>query len=208
MNLLILGATGRTGRRLTALALADGHHVTAFVRDQGKLNIQHEHLSIVQGNATDRNDVLQAFAVSKPDAVLSALSTDKGTVLTDSMPHIIEAMQSHGVRRILTIGTAGILNSRTEPGKYRYESNESQRALTRASDEHRRAFEMLADSTLDWTVVCPTHLTDEPEEGTYRVERDYLPEDAKKVSVGDTARLSYIQIASDEFLRARVGIAT
>lgn len=208
MNLLILGATGRTGRRLTELALEGGHHVTAFVRDKGKLNLTHENLSVVEGNATNRDDVLRAFRESHPDAVFSALSTDKGTVLTDSMPLIIESMQSTGARRILTIGTAGILNSRTEPGKYRYESNESQRALTRASDEHRRAYEMLAASDLDWTVVCPTHLTDDPEEGTYQVERDYLPEDAKKISVADTAKFTYIQLSSDEFMLARVGIVT
>ena len=207
MNLLILGATGRTGRRLTELALADGLRVTAFVRDAEKLQMSHPHLSISIGNATHPDDVMRAFREASPDAVLSALSTDKGTVLTDSMPLILAAMKETGVRRILTIGTAGILNSRVEPGKYRYESNESQRALTRASEEHRRAYEMLAASGLDWTVVCPTHLTDDPAQGEYRVERDYLPEDGKRISAPDTAAFIYRQIDSDEFIKCRVGIA-
>jgi putative NADH-flavin reductase len=207
MNLLIFGATGRTGRHLTKLALADGHRVTAFVRDKKKMARPHAYLKIFEGNATHRSDIFRAFQVARPDAVLSALSTDKGTVLTDSMPLIIEAMQATGVLRILTIGTAGILNSRVEPGKYRYESSESPRSLTRASDEHRRAYEMLAASDLDWTVVCPTHLIDAPAQGSYRVERDYLPNGGQNISVPDTAEFTYRQLTCDEFIRARVGIA-
>ena len=37
MNLLIFGPTGGTGRQLMEQALAQGHHVTAFVRSPEKI---------------------------------------------------------------------------------------------------------------------------------------------------------------------------
>lgn len=54
MNLLIFGASGETGHELVKQALAQGHEVTAFVRDSAKLDdIQRVNLKTVQGDVTD-----------------------------------------------------------------------------------------------------------------------------------------------------------
>jgi putative NADH-flavin reductase len=71
MKLLIFGASGGTGRQLVEQALAQGHMVTAFVRNPAKFPIAHEHLRIAQGDAL-RYDAVE-LAVSGQDAVLSAL---------------------------------------------------------------------------------------------------------------------------------------
>lgn len=42
-SLLIFGATGATGRKVTERALELGHRVTAFVRTPAKLGLEHEH---------------------------------------------------------------------------------------------------------------------------------------------------------------------
>lgn len=49
------------------------------------------------------------------------------------MPLIIEAMENGGIKRIITIGTAGILQSRTTPNSLRYQSSESKQKSTRAA---------------------------------------------------------------------------
>jgi len=66
---------------------------------------------------------------------------------------------------------------------------------------------MLKQSTLDWTIVCPTYLPDGERLGEYRVERDYLPVDGAKIHVPDTAEFTYKQINSDQYIKSRVGIA-
>jgi len=71
MKLLIFGASGGTGRQLVQQALAQGHLVTAFVRNPSKLPIAHQNVRIVQGDAL-RYDAVEP-AVSGQDAVLSAL---------------------------------------------------------------------------------------------------------------------------------------
>lgn len=204
MRILLLGATGRTGSVIVQHALNDGHEVTVLVRDPGKLQAC-EGLTINEGNACNAADIRRA--VEGQDAVISALNTDKTTTLSDSMPLIIEAMQKFGVRRIVTIGTAGILQSRTEPELLRYESNESKRKSTRAAEEHRRVYELLQASELDWTIVCPTYLPDGKAVGGYRTERDRLPEGGERITVGDTAEFAYGQLDDQQYIHARVGIA-
>ena len=205
MNLLILGGTGRVGSHLVMNALKDGHHVTALVRTPDKIENQHENLTVIQGNVLKKEDV--ARAMYGVDVVLSALNTDGGTTLTESMPLFIDAMEQEGIKRIITIGTAGILQSRVSPELLRYQSSESKRKLTRAAEEHHKVYELLQQSNLDWTIVCPTYLPDGERIGNYRTERNFLPVDGSQISVPDTADFTYSLLQSNEFIKARVGIA-
>lgn len=206
MNLLILGGTGRVGRNIVSYALRDGHQVTVLARTPEKLELNHdEKLKVVQGNALDKNDIMSAM--HGIDVVISALNTDGTTTLTESMPLIINAMEQEGIQRIITVGTAGILQSRTTPSVLRYQSSESKRKSVTAAQEHHRVYDMLRESHLDWTIVCPTYLPDEAGLGQYRVQANYLPEGGSKISVVDTAQFVYSQINNADFIRLRVGIA-
>lgn len=205
MNIIVLGGTGRVGSQIVNLAIQDKHHVTVLVRTPEKIQRSDDHLTIIQGNVLNKEDVVRSM--QGIDVVISALSTDGGTTLTESMPHIIEAMVNEGIKRIITIGTAGILQSRTSPDLLRYQSSESKRKLTRAAEEHHKVYDLLKQSSLDWTIVCPTYLPDGEPLGEYRVERDFLPEDGVKIHVPDTAEFTYKQITSNVFIKSRVGIA-
>ncbi|MCD1260059.1 NAD(P)H-binding protein [Paenibacillus athensensis] len=209
MHICLLGATGRVGRRLLAQALAEGHRVTALVRSPDKVGqlADERKLRLVQGNACTQPDLLTALQGA--DAVISCLGTDGGTVLTETTPLLLEAMQQLGVRRVIAIGTAGILDSSSHSGLLRYESPDSRRSSTRAAEEHRRAWEQLAaaDPALAWTLVCPTYLPEGERTGRYRMVRDRLPEGGTSISTGDTADCALRQLADDSYLRCRVGLA-
>ncbi|TMD53495.1 MAG: hypothetical protein E6I85_08270 [Chloroflexi bacterium] len=51
MKLVVLGATGRTGRLVVEQALAAGHTVTALVRSPEKLATSSSNLRVVAGQA-------------------------------------------------------------------------------------------------------------------------------------------------------------
>lgn len=204
MRILLLGATGRVGSNILKLAMEDGHEVSVLVRSKEKLNIK-EGIKIIEGNVLDPAKVKEA--ARNADVVVSALSTDKTTTLSESTPIIVEAMQKHDIKRIVTVGTAGILNSRTSSGLFRYESPESRRKTTRAAEEHRKVFDTFQESNLDWTIVCPTYLPDGEAIGEYRTEENFLPEEGKKISVGDTANFVYKELLNGEHIHKRVGIA-
>lgn len=203
MKLAMFGATGRVGGEILKRALEDGHQVTALQRSP-KLD-KHPNLSTVFGNVRNKKDIERTIAGA--DAVISALGTDKTTTLTDAMPFIVESMESHGIKRIISIGTAGILNSRLEEGKLRYQGGDSNRKMTFAAEQHEKAFRMLEQSELDWTIVCPTYLPDGEAKGGYRSEKDYLPEGGKEISVGDTADFAYRQLEGTTYIKSRAGLA-
>ncbi|WP_107837995.1 NAD(P)-dependent oxidoreductase [Metasolibacillus meyeri] len=205
MKILILGATGRVGSHLLKYILNDGHHVTALVRMPEKIQMNNEKLTIIQGDVLDKDAIVTAL--HDIDVVISALNTDGTTTLSKSMPLIIEALQNRNIQRIITIGTAGILQSRNTSGLLRYQSSESKQKSARAAIEHHKVYELLNQSNLDWTIVCPTYLPDTKRLGTYRIERNFLPIDGKEISVADTAEFAFSLIQSRDFLKTRIGIA-
>ncbi|CAG9606629.1 NAD(P)-dependent oxidoreductase [Pseudoneobacillus rhizosphaerae] len=205
MNILILGATGRVGSQLVTYALHDRHHVTVLVRTPEKIQIHSENLTIIQGNVLNKADIVRAM--HGIDVVISALNTDGTNTLSESMQLIIKAMENEGIQRIITIGTAGILQSRTTPTVLRYQSSESKRKSTRAAQEHHIVYTTLKQSALDWTIVCPTYLPDGERVGKYRIERNFLPEDGVEISVPDTAEFAFSLIKTSDYIKSRVGIA-
>ena len=204
MNILILGATGRVGLEMVALALMERLHVTALVRTPAKMKYTSENLTLIQGNALNKDDIRRS--IHGIDVVVSALSTDGTSTLSESMPLIMEAMKTEGKKRLVTIGTAGILQSRTNPAILRYQASESKRKSTRAAEEHHKVYDMLKQSDLEWTIVCPAYLSDGERMENYRVERDFLPEGGSVIAVSDTAEFTYRQIHSSEYIKSRVGI--
>lgn len=204
MNICLLGATGRVGTVIMENALSNRHIVQALIRDRSKLLLQHTNLHVFRGNALNENDI--AKAMKGADAVISALNTDDGTVLSESMPFIIHQMKKNGIVRIITIGTAGILQARSNPKLYRFQSPESKRKTTKDAEEHLKAFLMLKSSGLQWTVICPTYLPEGERIGSYRVEKDFLPENPSSISVYDTGDFALAQLESSQFTGSRVGL--
>jgi uncharacterized protein len=205
MNILVLGATGRVGSHIVSYALQESHHVTVLVRTPEKIQINNDRLTIIQGNVLIKEDIERS--IHGIDVVISALNTDGTTTLSESMPLIMNAMENEGIKRIITDGTAGILQSRNSPNSLRYQSSDSRQRSTRAAQEHHKVFDLLQQSTLDWTIVCPTYLADGKRLGNYRVARNYLPEGGTKISVQDTAEFTFNQIQASDYIKSRVGIA-
>ncbi|KAA0948882.1 hypothetical protein FQ087_17535 [Sporosarcina sp. ANT_H38] len=204
MKMVLFGATGRVGGEVLKLALAEGHEVTVLVRSLEKL-APHDRLTVIQGDV--RNAVTVSLAIAGMDVVFSALGTDKTTTLTEAIPHMIKAMKDIEVGRIVTIGTAGILQSKIDPEKLRYEAGDTNRRLTFAAEEHHKVYDMLRLSGLEWTIVCPTYLPDGVAVDGYRTERDLLPGDGKQISVGDTAAFAYSELLQGDNIGFRVGIS-
>ncbi len=205
MKLAIFGATGRVGSEVTSLALKDGHQVIALVREPENIK-ETKGLTVIKGNVFEKEDIEKVFT-HKIDGVISALGTDRTTTLTAGIANIILAMEKAAVKRIVTIGTAGILDSRVVPGQYRFQSGESRQKATFAAEEHLKVYQMLKETSLAWTIACPTYLPDGIAEGHYRVEKNVLPIDGMKISVGDTAQFAYEECLNEHFIQARVGLA-
>src|SRR5919108_5367767 len=118
MNLLIIGATGGTGRALLEQALARGHTVTVLVRNPKKVKTQHDRLTLMQGNVLDFDSVDRA--AKGKDAVLSALGHKrfliKTSILSEGTRNIVKALEKNGVKRFVCETSLGVGDSRGRLG--------------------------------------------------------------------------------------------
>jgi uncharacterized protein YbjT (DUF2867 family) len=174
MTLTVFGATGRTGRPLVEQALLKGHAVRAFVRSKEKLadqqDLSDDLLTPVEGDVTDAAPV--ARAVRGADAVLSTLGHAEGApddVQTVGTRHIISAMETHSVRRLVSETGAGVSDPNDEPHLGgRIMNGLLGLVAPKVAEDARGHAEAIRQSGLDWVIVRAPRLTQGPHTGTYR----------------------------------------
>jgi uncharacterized protein len=205
LNICILGSTGRVGSKILSNSINAGHTVHALVRDITKAPQPVPNLKVIIGDVLDSSILNKVIA--NTEVIICALSTEGDALLSSSIPLIIKAMEKNGIKRIITIGTAGILQARSEPNFYRFQSKESRRKSTKDAEDHLSVYEHLKISELEWTIVCPTYLPDGERTGIYRSERDILPDNGTSISTYDTADFAFGLLFSKQYLNCRVGLA-
>jgi uncharacterized protein YbjT (DUF2867 family) len=162
MNLLILGGTRGTGRKVVERALARGHDVTVVARKPAAMDLVHASLNVVEGDVCVPSTLLAAargqdaviFAVG---ATLSALKQNP-TIFSDGTEHTIAAMRPAGVRRLVVLSSHGSGDSR-EFGGFVQMRILRPLLLGPYFDDHERQEAVVRRSGLDWVIVRPTRLT-------------------------------------------------
>lgn len=208
LTIALLGATGRTGRRLLEYALLDGHRVRALARAPEKLDdLAHPHLVVLRGDATDPAAV--DALVRGSDAVASALGggtlADPGTARSDGARHAAAAMQRHGVERFVGVAGGGILDL---PGVgLRNERPDYPAVFRQVTREHVATWEALRDTPLRWTLACTGDIVPGERTGVYRVLADEMPPGGRRISVENLADFLLGELVNGRFPRRRVGVA-
>src|SRR3989454_3144071 len=200
MNLVVLGATGRTGQLVVEQALAAGHTVTALVRSPEKLTIRNSSLRVVAGSATDAADVARALAGA--DAVVSTPGGG-GSVIANSTGAIVAAARKTGVGRVVVLSSFFVQRDRL---------GAVPRLLTGVVmgsliKDKSSGEQVLRQSDLDWTIIYASVLKDGPVSGSVEV----LPEGAKRrisdrISRSDVAEWMIQAATSSQLSRRSVGI--
>jgi putative NADH-flavin reductase len=207
-RVLIIGASGGTGRQLVAQALERGYAVTALVRDPSRLRIEHERLTIVQGDVLDNASVHAAMRGQQ--AVLCALGHrlyfQPTRILSAGTRNILEAMEAHGVRRIVCETSLGIGDSAGRLGLY-YTLFVIPVILPFYYWDKTRQERAIAASDMQWVIVRPGVLTNGARQGDARHGRD-VGSFVRTVRIGraDVADFMLNQLASDANLRTAPGV--
>src|SRR6266496_1079041 len=194
MNMLVFGASGRTGRELVKQGLAQGHTVTAFV-------IAHPQLKVVQGDAADRVSVERA--VSGQDVVICALGAanllkrDQAVVV--GVHNIIMAMEEAGVRRLIYLSADTVRATRDELNAMRKVFVPL--LFHNSAADHELNESMIKQSRLDWIIVRPPMLTNGARTSAYRSgERLRARAIIPQFSRADLAEFMLNQLTDDTFL--------
>ncbi|MEM9510310.1 MAG: SDR family oxidoreductase [Cyanobacteria bacterium P01_E01_bin.35] len=212
MRVVIYGATGNIGRLTVDKALKAGHEVTAFARHPDKLESRN-YLNKVQGDVTDQEKVIASM--SGHDVVLIVFGTPLNWSTITSVPNlctqgtinIINAMIQHGVQRLICMTGIGAGDSKGH-GRFVFDNLILPIMLGRIYADKNCQEKLVMDSDLDWTIVRPAELTDEPESEDYRVLVNLEEKKASTIPRTDVADFLVQQIESDRYFHQTPLITT
>jgi putative NADH-flavin reductase len=207
-RVLIVGATGGTGRQLVEQALERGHIVTAFARNPAALRIEHPRLTVARGNVLEYTSV--EAAMRGQDAVLSALGHKRffypTRILSEGTRNVLRAMETHGVQRFVCETTLGMGESAGRMGLY-YTFFVIPIVLPFYFWDKTRQERLVAASPVNWVIVRPGALTNGAKRGRYRQGRavgSFLW--TVRISRADVADFMLNQMTDNTYLRDAPGV--
>lgn len=207
-RILVVGATGGTGRQIVLQALERGYAVTALARDPSKLGLEHPKLTVVRGDVLDPASL--DAAVRGQDAVLSALGHRQyfrpTRILSEGTRNVLRAMETHGVSRFVCETSLGIGDSAGRLGLV-YTFFTIPAVLPFYFWDKARQERVVEASPVDWILVRPAALTNGRRRGSVR----HGPRAggflwAARISRADVAAFMLDQLTSDASLRTATGV--
>lgn len=208
MRIAVFGATGGIGKHVVDQALAAGNEVRALTRDEGRLPA-HDGLSAVVGDIADADAV--ARVIEGSDGVIWAAgatrnSADQVVLFELGARNVVDAMEHHGVRRLVALSGAGItVEGERKPLGGRLMSVFVALAVSHVVAAKRREYEIFSRSDLEWTLVRPPRVTEGPPTGRYSVGAHLA---GRSVTQGDLAEFMLSELRECKWLRSAPYIAT
>lgn len=199
MNVLLIGASGATGREVLPRLLDAGHHVRALVRRPDAISVTHAQLTILHGDV--RSDEAIERAVAGQHAVVCTFgprSLKRDDVQEVLMKNLVGAMERHGVRRVVNL--AAWVSGRTAQYAPRWQRWVAAVVLGRVFADKERGEKILFASTLDYVNVSPGRLLNAPPRGGVDASIDGKGLQ-NAITRADVAAWMVAQLTSDAWLR-------
>lgn len=210
MRIVVIGASGRTGRELVTQALGHGLEVSAIVRDPSSIaDLTNDRLGIFAGDVLKPGSLDAGIRGST--AVLSAVGTGRGraptTVYSDGIHNVLGAMDRFVVDRLVCVTAAGV-GSPKDPNLPKLRRRLVISGLLREvyADMERMEDEVML-SEANWTIVRPAGLTDDSLTGDYRAAEGRSLPKGKSISRADVAAFMLKCLSTDAWDRKGVAIA-
>lgn len=208
MRVIVIGATGTVGRLAVKEILSEGHQVTAFARSPERLDIRHQNLKLVRGNAMSEEEV--AAAIEGQDGVVVTLGSGisrKSTVRSEGTMNVIKGMQQHGVSRLVCQSTLGTYETWSNLNFF-WKRIMFGLLIKPVFLDHELQEKLVRASGLDWTIVRPSAFADGPASESFNV--DFAPTMRNltlKITRSDVARFLVKQLSDLRYLRRAVSIS-
>jgi uncharacterized protein YbjT (DUF2867 family) len=167
MNILLLGASGRTGRLIAGRLLAEGH----AVRSLGRRDPGIGGLAFRTGDVTSAEDI--ALALPGIDAVVSALASGNSDPVCSRAAEALIAVAGGRALRFVSIAGAAVDAEGDAKGfADRAIGGIMKLVAGRMLADRQRELAILRASALDWTMLRPPRLTDGATTGAWQVTFD------------------------------------
>jgi len=201
-KLLVIGASGPTGRLIVSQALARGFEVTALMRSLEKER-DLTGAKLIVGDARDEAALREAL--KGRDAVISALGTPASpfrevTLLSTATRALVSAMKAEQVPRLVSITGMGAGDS-VGHGGFLFDRLIFPLLLRKVYADKNRQEAMVRDSGLDWVLIRPSVLNDKPGRGTVNALTDLAGFHGGTIAREDVAKFTLDQVQGDGWLR-------
>jgi putative NADH-flavin reductase len=194
MNILVVGATGPTGRQLVQQGIERGHNVTAIARNPEAAKLP-EPTRVVQADVMRPDSLLPA--VKQQDAVICCLGTKLSrkptTMLSDGTRNLITAMREAGTSRLICVTGIGAGDSKGHGG-FVYDRIIQPLLLNEIYKDKTRQEAVVRDSGLQWTLVRPAALTNGARTNHVKAFTDLQGITVGKISRADVAAFILSQL--------------
>jgi uncharacterized protein YbjT (DUF2867 family) len=200
-KILVLGATGATGRLIVNQAVARGYDVTVLVRSAEKAR-DITGAKLIVGDARDET-ALRA-ALKGREAVVSALGTPVSpfrevTLLSTATRALVSAMKAEQVSRLVCITGMGAGDSAGHGG-FVADNVIFPLLLKKVYADKNRQEAIVRDSGLDWVLVRPSILNNKPGRGSVRALTDLSGFHGGSIAREDVATFVLDQVRADTWL--------
>jgi putative NADH-flavin reductase len=203
-TILIIGASRGIGLETVRRALDQGYRVRAFARSASEIPITHAALTKSNGDALRAEDV--AAAVKGADAVIETLGakaslamvTSHTRLFSDATRILIQAMESAGVKRLISVTGFGAGDSREHMPLLQRLPFEL--LLGRVYEDKAVQEMIIRRSALSWVIARPGILTDGPRTGRYKILDKPADWRNGRISRADVADFLVKQVEDDAYL--------
>ncbi|WP_093799574.1 NAD(P)-dependent oxidoreductase [Streptomyces sp. Wb2n-11] len=211
MKITVFGATGGIGQEIVKQALAEGHRVTAVVRDPARFGVTGQRLEVFPAQLSDGDLETLRRAVAGRDAVLSGLGArtrkDAG-IAAHLTRRVLRAMEAESTRRLLVVSAAPLGPvPEGQPLLDRAMLSVVGAVLKDVYADLRVMEEELARSATDWTSVRPPRLLDKPVTGKYRTVVGGSPRSGRSIARADVAHAMLAMVDDPATVKQGVGVA-
>ncbi len=214
-QILLLGATGRTGRLVLEKALKHNYTVNCLARASSRLTAR-EGLTVFEGNPTNADDlsiamkdckvVISVLNISRnSDFPWSALRTPK-SFMSATVRNISKVAKDHGIKKVIVCSAWGVAESRKDiPFWFRWTIDSSN--IRMAYADHEKQELILSSSGLNYVIVRPTGLVNTKKR--QKVRESFLNNPKPNLLISRASVASYLVdcIKRDDLLGKKVVIS-
>lgn len=205
MNVVVIGAAGKTSQLIVERAVGAGHQVTALVHSAKEYTAP-TGVRVVVGDGSDQAAVDQV--VDGQQAVIDAVGGSTPYLKTELertvAQTVVNAMQQHGVNRLIAISVLGLGDSKEQAG-FVYEHLIMPTFLRGAREDKAAMENTIQHSNLQYVIVRPPYLSDDDAKGSVRVITG--DEKADSITRVDLAQFIVDQLSSDTYINQAVVVA-
>lgn len=211
MKIGIIGATGKSGSKISAEALIRGHEVIPLIRNASKLTDNQDSFYI-------EKDLYELTYedIKNLDVVVDAFNAPAGKeeLHQSSLSYLVSLVQGHLTPRLIVVGGAGSLYVDDAMSTRLMDTPDFPEEAKPTAVNMGKAFEQLKlTEDITWTYLSPSAFFD-PEgkrTGKYQVGQDQLLTNSKgesEISYADFALALVDEIENQQFINQRITICS